>query len=673
MKIAWKIFAVLACMFLLSATPVQAKKPADSDVAGIFAPHVVEPTKMVNRYLLGQIDQAYENWKTAYENRKTVEQVVDYQKKTKQYFIDAIGGFPERTALNARVVGRVEKPGYRVEKVIFESQPNHFVTAAVFLPDEKKFKAPYPGILVVCGHSSTGKGYEGYQKACALAATNGLVAMIQDPIDQGERAQSLDEKGKPRAVCCHAHNTIGAPSILLGRNTARFEIYDGMRGIDYLQSRPDIIPDKIGCMGNSGGGTQSAYIMALDDRVAVGSPSCYICSLYLGLTHRCGAQDAEQNIFGQLAFGMDHGDYCMMRAPRPTLLCTATRDFFPIEDAWVSYRYAKRLYGRFGLSERMGLVETDQKHGYTKQLREGAVRWMVRWLAGRDEPITEPDDLPTLTLEEIQCTPQGQVMLLDGARSVFDLNRDRENQLQAERKKLWTATPKAELVKRIARLAAIGPKDGRHAPEVKSLKSIRRAGYTIEPQILTPEPGIQLPAIRFIPDKIDPSKRPVVYLNANGMTADAAQGGPIEKLLQAGQTVLAVDLRGTGITAQTKQKYFRPSFFGGDGQDYYLAYLLGRSYVGMRTDDLLSVARLFDGPVELVTVGDMGIVALHAAAVEPERFATVELQGCLPSWSSLIEQGYGPARLTNLIHGALTVYDLPNLVGLLGEKVTVKE
>ena len=127
-----------------------------------------------------------------------------------------------------------------------------------------------------------------------LAAVNGLAGFVDDPIDQGERFQYLNEQGKPVYQSVQAHNLIQAGSILVGRNTATFEVWDGMRAIDYLQSRSDIIGDKIGVCGTSGGGTQTSYIMSLDDRVALAAPSCYICTFFNDLTNNLGPQDGER-------------------------------------------------------------------------------------------------------------------------------------------------------------------------------------------------------------------------------------------------------------------------------------------------------------------------------------------------------------------------------------------
>jgi dienelactone hydrolase len=624
----------------------------------LTVPAGAAPRDMMKIKLLADVDTAQKRWREAYESRKTPEQIAAYQKAHKRFFLDAIGGLPDRTPLNARVTGKIVRKGFAVEKVIFESRPKHFVTAALFMPDPKKHKPPYPGVLIPCGHSRTGKGSELYQKAAALLALNGMAALVFDPIEQGERSQFLNEKGRAPIWGTKAHTMVGVGSILLGRNTARFEVWDGMRGIDYLQSRPEVDGERIGCMGNSGGGTQTCYLMCLDERIDCASPSCYVCALYGRLIRTYGPQDAEQNIHGQLAFGMDHADYVMMRAPRPTLLCTATRDFFDINDAWDSFRRAKRLYGRMGFSERVDLAETDNKHGYHQPLREAAARWMSRWLREIDDPITEPADLKVLSDKEILCTPKGQVMLLEGARSAYDLNIDYEKQLAAKREKTWSGD-KAAALAAVRKLAGIRPLEELPEPGVEEKDKDGKL-------IFRPEKGVYLPASLYPGTK---DKTPVLYVHEKGRSVVVPA--------KSGSTLLAVDLRGTGETQQGPQRYFSPQF-GPDGQDVYVAYLLGRSFVGMRAEDIICCARWLAKKtgakaVRLVAVGHVGVPALHAAALEPAMFESVRVSRTLKSWSNVIHSRFSYNQLINTVHGALTRYDLPDLVKVLGDKVEVVE
>ena len=210
---------------------------------------------------------------------------------------------------------------------------------------------------------------------------------------------------------------------MLGQNLATYRIWDGIRSIDFLAGRDDIDESRIGCTGNSGGGLMTSYLMALDPRIVAAAPSCFITT-----TRRKnddpGPGDAEQNIYAQTAYGMDHPDYVLMRAPKPTLILAATRDFVPIAGAWETFRQAKRLYTRMGVAERVDLVEADEEHGFSLHLRTGACRWMRRWLLNRVDEVTE-SDFDVFSDRQLQCTPRGQVLLLEGARSVFQLYRAR--------------------------------------------------------------------------------------------------------------------------------------------------------------------------------------------------------------------------------------------------------
>ena len=275
------------------------------------------PTGMMCRYLMRQANQAAERWKADYEKRKTPEDISGYQKQVREKLLEAIGGLPERTPLDPQIVGTMPLPGYRVEKIIFQSQPKHYVTALLFLPESPRFKPPYPGILVACGHDFVGKA--AYQAVGGLMAINGMAALVIDPIDQGERGQYLGEGGWPKLHTCEAHINVGVGCILLGRNTARFEVWDGMRAIDYLQSRSEIDPQRIGCTGSSGGGTQTSYLMALDERIRCAAPSCYITSLPR-LLATIGPQDAEQQHLRSIGLRrrpcrLDH-DACAVAGPR---------------------------------------------------------------------------------------------------------------------------------------------------------------------------------------------------------------------------------------------------------------------------------------------------------------------------------------------------------------------
>jgi cephalosporin-C deacetylase-like acetyl esterase len=664
------IQSLLIVTCLVSAVPALA---ADDLTVLPEAVGGVAPPEMMHAYLVGKALAALDRRDAEYEKIKTPEDVAAYQKRMREFFVAQLGGFPERTPLNAQVVGHQQRDSYRVEKVIFESQPQHYVTAILYLPDAQP---PYPGVLVPCGHSANGKARDLYQRAPILIAKSGMAALCYDPIDQGERYQLLGEDGKPIiSSSTMGHCLAGVGATLLGRNTATYRIWDGMRAIDYLAGRPEVDPRRIGCTGISGGGTLTSYLMALDDRIVAAAPGCYLCG-FRKLVETIGPQDAEQDIHAQIAYGMDHADYVLMRAPKPTLMMTATHDYFDINGAWAAFRQAKRLYEKLGFAERVDLFETDSKHGWPEPMRVADARWMRRWLLGIDDAITEPE-FPVAPDEEVWCTPKGQVMLLPGARSVYDLNMELEARLAPARKKFWQETGKEAALDEVRRITGIRRLSDLPAPETQKVAAIQRDGYRIDKLILRPEPGIFLPALAFVPERHD--DRAYLYLHSDGKQADAGPDGPIEKLAREGHLVLAVDLRGLGETQNT-QKHSFAEYLGPEWREIYLAYMLDTSYLAMRAEDVLVSARFLAGyeagerpnRVELVSVGRTGPPALHAAALEPQLFESVKLKGCLISWSNVVRTPLARQQLVNVVHGALKAYDLADLVASLpAEKITL--
>src|SRR5947208_9393896 len=140
---------------------------------------------------------------------------------------------------------------------------------------------PRPGVLSPCGHSAEGKAAAAYQILHINLAKRGYVVLTYDPVGQGERSQFWDaERGKSRFnLTCGEHAVLGNPLYLLGTSLARYRIWDGLRALDYLASRPDVDPERLGCVGNSGGGNLTAYLAALDRRIRTAVIGCYITAL----------------------------------------------------------------------------------------------------------------------------------------------------------------------------------------------------------------------------------------------------------------------------------------------------------------------------------------------------------------------------------------------------------
>lgn len=630
--------------------------------------------QMLERYLHHIANVAIDRRTERYEELKTPEQIAAYQNRLQEFFWQQLGTMPERTPLNAKVVGNLELASVRVEKIVFESRPHHYVTGLMYLPTSKP---PYPGVLVPCGHSANGKAAGAYQQACILLAQHGIAAFCYDPIGQGERYQILDAQGKPEFKSTTEHTLVGVGSILVGRNTAHYRVWDGLRAMDYLASRPEVDAEKLGCTGNSGGGTMTEYLMALDERIVCAAPSCCVTTFRRRLA-TIGPGDAEQNIFGQIAYGLDHADYTLIRAPQPTLLCTATQDFVDIQGSWDIFREAKRLYTRQGYAERVDLIEVDAKHGFSKPLREGVTRWMKRWLLGVDEPVFE-EEFPLLSERQATCTKSGQVQTLPGAVSVMDLNLAHAEACAPARVALWQAENRPHALDKVRELAGIRELDQLPALGVHDYGQVKHGKHRVGKLALEwptkdEEPAIVLPALHFLPEK--PSTRKVLLLDGDGKAAALAEDGPLTRLLNDGAEVLAVDLRGTGETGPSSQNQW-----GGSWDDFFVSYLLGKSLLGQRTEDALLAAHYLGSPsvsrkptkVEIMGIGTAAPVALHAAALEPQLFAKLTLKDAATTWLTAIAQPGTPGQMVNAVHGALEHYDLADLIESLPQDFVVIE
>jgi cephalosporin-C deacetylase-like acetyl esterase len=632
-----------------------------------------------------------------------------WQNDRREFFLKQIGGLPERTPLNPQVVGRLQGKGYRVEKILFESRPHFHVTASLYLPESSP---PWPAVLIPCGHSHDGKAVGQYQRASILLAQNGMAALCYDPAGQGERYQILDltrsrtafddaphvqvPHPNVRYMCTIEHTFMTLGCALLGGNFAQYRIWDGMRAIDYLQSRPDIRADKIGCAGNSGGGTETAYLMALDDRIVAASPGCYLTT-FRRLIDSKGPQDGEQNIFGQIAFGMDEADYCILHAPRPTLICAGTRDAtFDFRGTWEVFLDAKRFYSRIGRSENMEVNAPDAPHGFGIQQREAVARWMHRWLLGSEKMIREIESLPDpftdaqlhslnqpdWTQDQLACTPKRQVLLLPGERSVFQINAEAAVSLRSSRASAWRSLSSQEKRKLIGDTIGARPLNLLPTFKVDEVGHIARDGHSIHKLILTVDDGLCLSALAFVPEH--PTGPATLYLHGTSMKQDAAPGGPIHALVRQGHIVLAAELRGIG---ETETGHDTPNFgkgrFGPDLREFFLAYLLGKSFVGMRTEDVLAWTRYLNDlapkstrptEVHLVAIGEAAIPALHAAALHGKVFRSITLCRMIPSWEEILRSPDAVDQAVNIVHGALRHYDLPQLVELAGaDKVNLIE
>jgi len=656
-------------LLFLSATLLGAEAP-DFEAEITKALGGTPPQEMMSVYLDKTSTANLTARKERYEALKTPDDIRAWQEANRDYFINALGGFPERTPLNAQVVSSGTGEGFRYENLIYESRPQFYVTGTLFLPTTP---GPYPAVLFPCGHDDPPRAMDTYQRACILLARYGIAALIYDPIGQGERVTYLNEDNTPAMYCTVEHTLFAASAMLTGTSFAQYRIWDGMRGIDYLQSRPDILPDKIGVTGHSGGGTLTSYIMALDPRVVAAAPACFITS-YEKLLEEMGPQDGEQNTFGQLTQGIDHADYIHMRAPKPTLILAATRDAFSIEGSWDTFREAKRIYARFGLSERISLVEADADHSYAQPMRVGMVQWMRRWLLDEDGPVVEVET-PLLTLEQMRCSPEGQVVKIPGARTVTDFNVERNAGLAEGRARFWKENLREVALAKVRELTAT--RAVADLPELKStyISGAEEEGRPVHYQLVHPDEGLALPLIAYLPVNGTAVEAIHLIVAGNGLEEARTLLAAHPDWKNPAHAFALLELRGTGLTQSQKYNGGTWPLAGSDFQDFFRAYLNAQSYVGLRVEEILQVAKMIKSdqvagaatPVHVYATGEATVPALHAAAMTPELIDHTTLTGGIPSWSAVVAEPRAKDQLINGVHNALTFYDLPDLVNSLPE------
>ncbi len=641
-----------------------ASGPAAADDFTLLKPAAdgTPPKRFLHDLLLAECRTKFAARLAEVEALKTPADIAARQARLRKELVAALGGFPEKTLLNARTVGTLTRDGYRVEKVIYESRPEHHVTANLYVPDGP---GPFPAVLMPIGHSQNGKAAEYVQRGSILLAKNGFAVLAYDPIGQGERVQLLDALGQPAlkgSTSEHTMTMVGA--LPTGYCTASFRVWDGIRSLDYLCSRPEIDAKRIGCTGCSGGGTLTSYLMALDDRIAAAAPSCYLTSLDR-LFSTIGPQDGEQNIPGQVAFGLDHADYLFLRAPKPTLMIAATKDFFDIRGTRDTFREASRIYSKLGFPERVELVETDTAHGYPRSHREAAVRFFNRRLRGVHEPVTEPD-FPIETDADLRCTRTGNVLEDLKGKSVFDLNAARADEARARRKALEPAALRTAAAK------AIGLPETIPAPRVEKIGQEEREGYTVLRLLYTQSGGLPLPAVAFVPAREKREGTRAVLVHDAGKSAVLGPGGEAERLVKAGRYVFTIDLSGWGETAPGVPTPGRPNYFGVESRETFLSLHLNRPLLGRRVQDLIAIVRHLRNPVakdiELFGYGAAAPVVLHAAALLPDEVFAVTLDRGVLSWELVAKTAASENQFAGVVPGALAVYDLPDLATSLAPR-----
>ena len=670
-------------LFAFLAASILPALGADAPPADAFRvlPPVGAEAPTITPYLRYQTEMA---WRQDDERRKdwaqiqTEDDLRRVQRKMEESLLAMLGGLPaERTPLHARITGKIPMDGFHIEKLIYESLPGVYVTALVYVPEDGK--PAHPGMLVPSGHSTNGKNH--YQALCQRLALHGYVAISWDPVGQGERSQFWDAKaGKSRYnLICAEHAVMGNLAYLAGTNLARWEIWDGIRAIDYLVTRPDVDPQRINITGTSGGGFQAAHIAALDRRIKAAAPSCYITALPMRIYNRIFKDpdsDPEQDLYGVVSKHVDNAGLLLMMYPRPVFVAAAVLDFFPIEGAHRTVREVTELYARFDHADRIGSAEGYHDHQFSPQNQEAALAFLDHFNglpAPKKAFVSKELDDKTL-----QCTRTGQVMLdFEDARSLMDEIRDYSHEHKSQPKNTIKQLYYSDLYPKIkdwsvSEFRGAIPGDAEIRWELVGSSSYE--GVAIDKYLLHHSGYLEMPLLYV--HKAD-SHGPVLLWSGENGKASAEDWPKLAQYLEQGYSVISVDPRGLGETRMPYKAIspddpllarldfdhaYTNSLSGVLAGYVYNSLLTGRPYLLQMIEDAEIATRFFNVAIhpqsEFLVSGTEGSAGLTGAIAQtlPNVKSLPQANGELFRWSEVVEQKQEAWPIKYLLPGGAFIH-----------------
>jgi cephalosporin-C deacetylase-like acetyl esterase len=592
----------------------------------------------------------------------TREEAEQRQAEARGKILKSIGGLPERTGpVRVKQFRTISGDGFRIENIAYESLPEFYVTANVFVPASGT--GPFPAIVITPGH---GAGKQSEYNWAANFAHAGIVALVVDPIGQGERMQHYDpEIGSSKIERLAEHEHASLSSELIGDHVSRYFINDGIAGVDYLSGRKDVDAKRIGAFGCSGGGTITAYLAALEPRISVAATACFITSLK-ELFPTQGPQDAEQTMPRFAAEGLDFADWVELAAPRPYAIVSTMQDMFPFAGAKQTYEEAERFYGLFGAGDKLQWITGPGGHGNLGPIANQILAFLATNLKA-SETAPEFKQFRPPDADDLIATPSGQISISLNSKTVEALNRERAQSRLAPQQTIDSNTALAAFQKRIRAVvretAAVVAQPG-VPPAVTVTKEEQREGYRLQTLSIQSEPGIELNAIQAIPEGSSP--KPAIVM-MDEVPAERTSASPdFARLAKARHIVVALQPRGVPIDAQNGQS---TQFALGPYMGVNLsAIIAGKTLVGMRTDDVIRVMNWLSSQTDVdrtsITLygkGGLGMVALHAAALDT-RITRIMAENSLVSYRTALDAPLHRNLSEITIPGVLQHYDVGDLL-----------
>ena len=484
--------------------------------------------------------------------------------------------FLKRTPLNTRITGRLDRGDYVIEKIIFESRPDYLVSANLYIPKNLSF--PRPAVLNVIGHSPNGKAAEIVQMRSISQAKKGFVALTIDCMGQGER--QIDDPSTWTRSPGYTHQIIGTQAFISGTNVFNLMVWDAIRAIDYLVSRPEVDADNISITGCSGGGMMTTYILPFETRLKVAVPACNP-NTWSYRAHAGLSADHEQIFFGCFESAIDpRGDPLFTLVPKPLLIDATTDDNLnPARGVWDLSTWLFKSYSAHGVPEKFSTTMVEAGHGYNKEQREIAYSWMLRWTGGDPSDFWE-EDIAIEKEEDLWVARDGNVYNESGSRKPQELVLDYLTKHKAK----WGSvnTQKALNVHKTDMAKLIKSELHTNLDNIMvegNLEEYRQVGdIKVRSFVLKPELGIILPGIMLEPVTKSSNQDVILYISQNGKSDILKDQDIVNKIMSGGYRICAVDIRGIGETS--------PDMAG-----TFWDFLSGKPIFGQRVRDVLATIK----------------------------------------------------------------------------------
>ncbi len=627
-----------------------------------------QATAFFNYEMMAVHEQNHEREKAFNAAAKSKTSMQAYIKDARERFKKIAGELPARNKIESKVVGTLKGNGFHVDKVVFLSAPGRYVTAHLYLPDNAKGKVP--ACIEMCGHGLRGKGAGSI--LAERMAVNGIAVMVVDPISQGERQQMIDSKGnnQTRGVTTE-HTLIATPYLLLGSNLAAQEFFDNSRAIDYLLTRKDIDGDKIGCYGFSGGGTQAAYLIGLDERIQAGCVGLFFSSRERTLETQ-GPSDGCQWMPYEGRERIEIADMAMMNAPKPFLVLDGLYDFVDHWGALRGFDEVQRCYDALGYPERVDQYYCEDGHSTPLDTQEKMVSWFRQWLLNSQEPL-KPVEF--WSGEDMQCTKTGQVNIeYSDSKSTMQACADEMDALAKDREEFCNQSLTAiqEKMKELLGIDTFNDQIEMLQTNHQELRDVEEYRYQLNCKGEYP-----VPVVVRIPSDASATSPIVIHLSDNGKDAWLEEKDRTD-FASNGNITIAADLRGFGETRDLFE-YNLSKYWNQQYRTAVVALHAGKPLMGQRVADIRTLLNfcsqnkeLAGHPVEIVSDGICAVAVMHATILD-DRIKRSTLTNTLKTWRSYIDNPMQRDMMSNTLVGVLKYYDIPDLLRLGKGRINIQD